>query len=198
MSQTATQPQRQMEYIQLGELELLELRDIRQHVVEDIAERIDDDEYNPARPLRVVPNGDSYQVVDGNHRVSALRQLEDIPASKPIPCVVEPEDADVYALSHASNKDEHTYAEEDLFDHLDFIGDLREDHTQAEIGDRLGWSRDYVARYVQVIKNIVTEVAELARSHQSGRVTADVTSVTFTEGWFRTSGLYDLNREGVV
>jgi len=34
----------------------------------------------------------------------------------------------------------------------------------------------------------------LAKQHQKQRVTEDVTDVTFnfTEGWFRTSGLYDL------
>ena len=45
-------------------------------------------------------------------------------------------------------------------------------------------------------KNIkVTQVLELAQKHQKGRVTKDVTHVTFnfTEGWFRKSGIYDLN-----
>jgi hypothetical protein len=31
----------------------------------------------------------------------------------------------------------------------------------------------------------VTRVRELAGEHQQGRVTDEVTSVTFTEGWFR-------------
>jgi len=197
MSQSLEPHGRQMEYIQLSDLELLELRDIRQHVVDDIADRIAESEYNPARPMRVVPDGNSYQVVDGNHRLSALRQLDDVSGSKPIPCVVEPEDADVYALSHASNQDEDTYAEEDLFDHLDFIADLRGEHTQAEIAERLGWSRDKVAKHSQLLNEIVTDVLVLARGHQSGRVTGNVTNVTFTEYWFRTSGLYELNRDGV-
>jgi len=38
----------------------------------------------------------------------------------------------------------------------------------------------------------------MARKHQQGRVASAATSVAnFTEGWFRTSGLYDLNRDGV-
>jgi len=189
---------RQLEYIPLRDLELLELRDIREHVVEDIAERIRDSEYNPARPMRVVPDGDTYAVVDGNHRLTALRALDSVSEGKPIPCVVEPADADVYALSHQSNQDEDTYAEEDLFDHLDFIADLREDETQAEIAERLAWSESKVKNYSALLNKIVTPVLDLARSHQSGRVTSEVTSVTFTEGWFRTSGLYDLNRDGVT
>ena len=37
----------------------------------------------------------------------------------------------------------------------------------------------------------------MARQHQEGRVTDEVTSVThdFTEGWFRNSGIYGLHSE---
>jgi len=188
---------RQLEYIALGDLETLELRDIREHVVEDIAERIRESEYNPARPMRVVPDGETYAVVDGNHRLTALRQLDAVGEAKPIPCVVEPADADVYALSHASNQDEDTYAEEDLFDHLDFIAELREKETQAEIAERLNWGKSKVKKYSLLLNNTVPTVRDLARSHQDGRGTSEVPTGTFTEGWFRTSGLYDLNREGV-
>lgn len=196
MSQTVAD-QRQLEYIPLRDLETLELRDIREHVVEDIAERIRESEYNPARPMRVVPDGDTYAVVDGNHRLTALRGLDAVSEGKAIPCVVEPADADVYALSHQSNQDEDTYAEEDLFDHLDFIADLREEETQAEIAERLGWSRKQVGDYSRLLNNVVPPVLELAREHQEGRGTGDVPSGTFAEYWFRTSGLYDLNRDGV-
>jgi len=44
------------------------------------------------------------------------------------------------------------------------------------------------------MSRIVTEVLDLACSRQKARVTSNVTSVTFTEGRFRTSDLYDLNR----
>jgi hypothetical protein len=114
-------------------------------------------------------------------------------------------------LSHASNEDEGTsqnatdcdlgatvsYAEEDLFDHLDFIADLREDETQAEIAERLGWSESKVNQYSRLLNEILTEVLNLAKSRQKGRVRSNLTTVRFTEGWFRTSGLYDLNRDGV-
>jgi len=188
---------RQMNYIRLSELYPLELRDIRQHIVDDIAERVSESGYNPARPMRVIPDDNGYGVVDGNHRLAALRQLEDSITPESVPCVVEPESVDVYAVSHASNQDEDTYAQEDLFDHLDFIADLRDEHTQAEIAERLGWKRGVVGHHSRLLNNVVTEVVELARSHQKSRVTSDVTSVTFTEGWFRNSGLYDLNRDGV-
>ena len=77
----------------------------------------------------------------------------------------------------------------DLFDWLDLISGLREQGlTQADIGEKIGWSRDLVARYTGLIGKVVTRVLDLARRHQTGRVAENVTSVTFTEGWFRDSG----------
>ena len=35
---------------------------------------------------------------------------------------------------------------------------------------------------------VVTDVLDLAKKHQTGRVTEKVTNVTFTERWFRDSG----------
>jgi len=54
-----------------------------------------------------------------------------------------------------------------------------------------------VAQYATILNEVVTEVLDLARSNQFGRVTDDVTAVTFSERWFRDSGLYDLSRDGV-
>jgi site-specific DNA-methyltransferase (adenine-specific) len=196
MSEKTVPKRRELEYIPLDRLELLELRDVRENVVEEIAQRIEETEYNPARPMRVVPREDAYAVVDGNHRLKALRRLDEDSGQDSVPCVVEQEDADVYALSHSSNQDESTYAEEDLWDHLDFISALREENSQANISDRLGWSRSKVAKYSALLNELVPEVLDYARSRQEGRGTEDVPSVTFSEGWFRNSGLYDLNREG--
>ncbi len=69
--------------------------------------------------------------------------------------------------------------------------------TQAQIGERIGWSRSQVNNYLMLIDRVDTAVLDLARSHQNGRVSPDdtVVSFTFTEGWFRDSGLYDLPAE---
>ena len=114
--------------------------------------------------------------------------------STPLQAIVVEPDADVHTLAVESNRDEDTYAPLDLFDHLDRIVTLREEHTQAEIGEKIGWDRGKVANHMRLLENIVTDILEVARRHQEGRVTEDATSVTnFTEGWFRTSGLYDLS-----
>lgn len=61
-------------------------------------------------------------------------------------------------------------------------------------GERIGWGRDLVARYIMLLEKVVTQVLALAREHQKERVTKNVTAVifNFTEGWFRNSGLCDL------
>lgn len=192
-----SEPKQQLRYVELQKLQPAELRDVRAHVVEEIAERIEETGYNPSRPMRVLERDGGYVVADGNHRLRALRETDAISGTKQVPCVVETDDVDIYELAHESNQDEATYAEEDLFDHLDYIADLRDEQTQAEIAERLGWSRSKVAKYSSLLNEIVPEVRSLARSRQEGRVTENVPTGTFTEGWFRKSGLYDLNRDGI-
>jgi len=68
--------------------------------------------------------------------------------------------------------------------------------TQAEIGGRVGWSRKQVSDYAALIDKIAPQVLGLAKKHQGGRGAANAPSgANFTEGWFRSSGLYDINEE---
>lgn len=83
----------------------------------------------------------------------------------------------------------------DMFDWLFRIEQEKEKGlTQAEIGGRIGWSRTKIADYIKLLSSIVAQVLELAKQHQKGRASCDDASATFdfTEGWFRTSGLYNL------
>ena len=59
--------------------------------------------------------------------------------------------------------------------------------TQAQIGEKIGWSREQVRNYIFVLDKVGTEVLDLARKHQNGRVPKNGTIVPFdfTEGWFR-------------
>lgn len=105
-----------------------------------------------------------------------------------------------YGLVSSPHLYEDTYAQVDLFDHLDTIDTLRKNgHTQKEIAEILSdgqeeWSESKVKQYSALLNNVVTDVLDTAREHQEGRVTDEVTDVTFefTEWWFRNSGLYDL------
>ena len=183
-----------MEYrvMKVAELKPFPVRDIRANVVSKLTERIQEG-YNPARPLSVVRNNGNYIVADGNHRLKVLQEL----GIEEVPCLIR--DGDPYKVAVECNADEDTYAPMDLFDWLDVIGRLRgEGLTQAEIGERIGWTREQVKHYIAVLNTIGTEVLNLARGHQEGRVPENGTTVpttTFTEGWFRNSGFYDLQPE---
>lgn len=181
--------------LSVTELELEQTRPIRANVVDDIKDRIEADGYNPARPLRVIPNDGDYIVADGNHRA---RALEEMGYEDTVPCLVEP-DGDLYEIARKSNRDEDTYAPEDLFDHLYKINKLGDDHTQAGIAETMGdeWSRSNVQNHVRVLNKVDTEILHLARGHQEGRVSDNDTEVSFnfTERWFRNSGLYDIQTD---
>ena len=57
------------------------------------------------------------------------------------------------------------------------VARLKNNYTQEEIGNKIGWSRSKVCDYSNLLKNINSPRGEF----------------NFTEGWFRTSGIYDLN-----
>ncbi len=178
--------------LSVSQLQSFDLRDIREGVIGQLIERIRE-RYNPARPISVIPNGEgSYLVADGNHRLAAIRKL----GIENVPCLVYPGNTDPYALAVENNMDEDVYAPFDLFDWLDIIGKLRaEGLTQLQIGEKIGWSRDLVKNYQRLIDGVGTNILDLAKQCQTGRVPKNGTNVPFfdfTEGWFRNSGLYDL------
>ena len=180
-----------MEYktINVNDLKFFNRRDIREDVVEKLKERIEKG-FNPARPLSVVEKNGGYLVADGNHRLTVLRQLD----IKDVPCVIR--QGNEYSIALECNSDEETYAPEDLFDRLDTIKQLKEQGlTQAEIGEVLGVSRSGVNDYDRLLNSIDAQILILCKGIQKGRASKNVAiaSFDFTEGWFRTSGLYDLN-----
>src|SRR5699024_8662876 len=176
----------------VSELNHVLIREIREGIVEDLKERIEEG-YNPARPLTVVEKDGGYYVADGNHRLKVLNDL----GIEEVTCVIHKEE-DPYTLAVKGNADEDTYSPMDLFDWVELISKMRDEGlTQQEIGDKIGWSRKRVADYYRLIEAVVPHVIEKAKSVQYGRGANDVPNGTsnFTEGWFRNSGLYDLNQK---
>jgi len=166
-------------------------RDVRTDVVEQLKERIVKG-YNPARPLTIVEKNGKNIVADGNHRLQVLKEL----GIEEVPCVIR--QGNEYSISIECNSDEDTFAPEDLFDRLQTIQALKnEGHTQQEIGDIIGMARGTLAGYFTLINTIVANILHLCKTHQHGRATKNVAIATFnfTEGWFRNSGLYELNEE---
>ena len=74
---------------------------------------------------------------------------------------------------------------------------MKDNYTQKEIGDKIGWNRNKLAGYIRLLNEIVADVLDLAKEHQKGRVTEIVANATynFTEGWLRSVDIYDLNKE---
>jgi DNA modification methylase len=180
-----------MEYqlINVNKLTQFERRDLRSSVIEKLHERIKSG-YNPARPITVIMQNGNYIVADGNHRLKVLKEL----GIENVPCVIR--EGNIYSISIECNNDEDTYAPEDLFDKLNTILQLKNDGlTQDEIAEILKIDRSYIPRFNNIGNKIVTQVLDKCKLIQEGRVTNNVTSVTFnfTEGWFRNSGLYELN-----
>jgi len=170
-------------------LTAFERRDLRSSVIEKLHERIKSG-YNPARPITVVLQNGKYIVADGNHRLKVLQKLN----IESVPCVIR--DGNIYSISIECNNDEDTYAPEDLFDKLNTINQLKNDGlTQEEISEILKIDRSFIPRFNNISYKIVTTVLDKCKNIQEGRVTNNVTNVTFnfTEGWFRNSGLYDLD-----
>jgi len=180
----------ELKQIEIEQLTLTEVRDIREPVVGEIKSRIQTSGYNPARPLRVVPDGDTYAVADGNHRLKALQELG---VRDTVPCVVEP-NRDLLAVAVESNQDEDTYAEPDLFDELDYIAREKERGlTLKEIIAKVDdWGEGYVKKRSRLLSNVVPRARDMARGAKRRLGTEKVPNGTFTEGWFRNSGLYDL------
>ena len=172
-------------------LESCLVREIRPDNVERIKQSIEEKGFNPSRVLTVVPNGENYLVAAGNHRLLAVKEL----GMKAIPCLVIEDD--IYSIAVRDNQDEETFAKLDLFDWWDIIKKLKEDFTHEEIGNIIGWSEAKVNQYSALINNILTPILNLAKEHQLGRVSDNLTIVSFdfSEGWFRTSGLYALNEK---
>jgi hypothetical protein len=133
----------------------------------------------------------NYIVADGNHRLKVLKEL----GIENVPCVIR--EGNIYSISIECNNDEDTYAPEDLFDKLNTILQLKNDGlTQDEIGNILKTSRENIGNYNVLINKIVADVLDKCKIIQDGRATKNVANATFnfTLGWFRNSGLYELNK----
>ena len=165
-------------------------RELRQNVVDEIKDSIQKNGFLLGHNLTVVGN----KVVDGNHRLAAIKSI----GISDVPCIVYDDgEVNIYKLSEQLNLSNDTYAKQDLFDVLYKIGRLKDEgKTNFEIAEILCWSESKAMQYSALFKNLTPILSE-CKLHQFGRVRDELTSVSFdfTEGWFRTSGLYDLNEE---
>lgn len=174
--------------LQVKDLQGFRIRDVRSGAVEDIKERLEKG-FNPSKPLTVVSKDGKNLVANGNHRLEALIQL----GIEEVPCVIH-SNVDPYKLAVEGNEDEDTYSPMDVFDWIEVIGNMKEEgYTQQEIADKIGWSRQKVNDYQTLINKVDAQLIESMKGIQKGRASSDDAIASFTEGWFRNSGLYQLD-----
>jgi len=186
---------KEYKWIDVKDLKFSGLREIRQHTVEQIKESVKENGFDEARVLLVIPDTENgkYVVAGGNHRLKALIEMK----VEKVPCLIDNE-GDLYQLAIQDNEAEKTYAPIDLFDYLYMIERLKkENKSLKEISIIIGWEENLIKSYSALLKNIVAEFLEFCKLHQKDRASEKVaiTTFNFTEGWFRNSGLYELNEE---
>ncbi len=148
---------------------------------------------------------DTYVLIDGNHRVTALEELK---IDKVEALLDETLVTEALQLRRArlANEVAETVVLTTFVDDAELIWRLTEQKmTQTETGGVLGWSRDKVAKYIalqDISKGawdvIVTNVFEHGTIADNESVTSNVTNVTLSEGLLRhilpltSSQQYDL------
>ena len=176
----------------------IQVRKITLPGVKRLKQSIKERGYLERYPLAVVRmdgfDVDEYKLLDGNHRLEAVRQLglDFVPAQ--IFTDLTPDDE--YRIAYESNRGQDAIVLQDWTDDAEFIWSLAaQAKTQQQIADIMRWSRVQVAQY-QALRNItpdawqiitVTTKEAVVTDDKNGVVTSDVTTVTrfFTEGLLR-------------
>lgn len=103
--------------------------------------------YDPACPLVVQPNGTGYLVVNGCHRLQAVRELN----LKEVPVVVYPAEEDPIQLALRTQENDETVAPWDFLDKAFVVKRLyNELGTQQKVAERLKWDQAAVSRYLKI------------------------------------------------
>lgn len=147
-------------------------------------------------PLAVAPidGTGEYKLLDGHHRLEALRQLGQTQAPAQVFDGLTADEE--YRLAYESNRGQDAIVPQDWTDDAEFIWSLAaQGKTQTQIGEIMRWNRSLIAQYAQH-RNIspdvwqlivVTTKGEFVTRQEDDDVTAKVTTVTtFTEGLCRS------------
>jgi DNA modification methylase len=178
--------------IDINEIKPSPIRELRLFVVRQLEKSILENGYNPARPLTVFNEHNStYLLVDGHHRYEAIKNIKDV---KKVPCIVL-NDGDLIQTAIQNNEEQDVYAKFDLFDWLGIVKELKNEGKKGvEIAKEVNKSSARVSQFTQLLENVSEESLTLCENHQEGRSDVGINSVnfSFTEGWFRDSGIYTL------
>lgn len=174
----------------------LNVRSIKPQGVERLKCKIAEIGYLPEKPIIIAPdtdtNNETFILVDGQHRVSALEIL----GIKTVDALLD-ETLVTTTLqlrrARLANEVSETIVPTTFVDDAELVWRLADDGmTQTEIGSVLGWGRTVVANFSRLSGidkeawQVVTEFTNDVTLDQKGTVTELVTVVTlFTEGLLR-------------
>jgi DNA modification methylase len=179
--------------VSVGELKPLDLRPIVDLRVAVLRASIEQRGYDPACPLIVQRNGAGYVVVNGCHRLRAVREL----GLEEVPVVEYPAEEDPVRLALRTQENDESVQPWDFLDRAFLVQQLYEKlGTREAVARRLGWAEGNVSYYkaiadlpeecVTVIRNSLTanqnEAVTENRHHGDGRKSLDD---LWSVRWFR-------------
>lgn len=168
----------------------LGIRKIKPAGVQALREQIEKSGYLVSFPVTVGPG---YELIDGQHRLQAARELE--LASIPAVVVDEAlEEKEKKQLARRLNEATANCIPTTFADDAEFIwAEVDAGRTQAEVAEIMGWSREKVRNFISLrgISNeawavIGTTLEENEPGAQDGCVPAVGTNVPFSEGLLRS------------
>ncbi|MGB4429818.1 MAG: ParB/RepB/Spo0J family partition protein, partial [Thermacetogeniaceae bacterium] len=129
------------------ELIALDLRPIIDYRVQHLKDSISTRGYDPACPLIVQPNHQGYFVVNGNHRLRALRELN----ITEVPVIEYPADEDLVRIALTTQENSESVQSWDFLDKAFLVKKLYDElGTQEKVAEKIGWERTTVSRYLTI------------------------------------------------
>lgn len=133
--------------VSVKELIPLNLRPIVDSRVAAIRASIEKKGYDPSCPLIVQRNGTGYFVVNGCHRLQAVREL----GLAEVPAVEYPNEEDPVRIALQTQENDESVQPWDFLDRAFLVKRLYEElGTQEKVAERLGWTRQNVSYYLQI------------------------------------------------
>ncbi|WAM36917.1 ParB/RepB/Spo0J family partition protein [Caldicellulosiruptor acetigenus] len=156
--------------IPVEKLKPFNLRPVIPFRVAFLKESIKTKDYDPACPLVVQPDNDGYLVVNGCHRLQAVKEL----GMDRVPVVEYPKDEDPIKLALTTQENSESVQPWDFIDRAFLVKKLYEQlGTQMKVAEKLGWSQPVVSFYLQIAnlpEDVITVIRESVIKLQNNTV----------------------------
>jgi len=187
------QQNKEFKEINISEIiKFVQVRTLKEGGVEKLRRKIEQIGYSNS-PILVRQYKNGYKLLDGNHRVEAMKRL----GKETIPAKILKEDlsdSQEKQIARRENEATETLVPTTFVDDAEFIWHeiFSVPKTQQEVAEIMGWSRDKIAKYValkgitdKAWEMIVTTIQKNVTPLENSSVTMNVTAVTITENLLR-------------